>query len=106
MRRHTQAGKDCPEDAPPADSAARLAGDNPPLDFADAAGLFPVLPSTARRTDAIISASCAIAFAAVTVWISREGHAVPAIDRHIHAWVLAHRGSWDTSIARTVRWVG
>jgi len=66
----------------------------------------PVLPRTARKTDAFISASCGLAFAVVATWITRGGHTVPAIDRHIHAWVLAHRGSWNVDMARTARWGG
>lgn len=106
MRRRTPADQHSPEDPPPIGSAAQPAGNGAGRDLADAAGPFPLLPATARRADAVISAFCAVAFAVVAAWISREGHAVPAIDRHIHAWVLAHRGSWDTDIARTARWGG
>jgi undecaprenyl-diphosphatase len=53
----------------------------------------------------MISASCSVAFAVLATWISQT-HAVPAIDRHIHAWVLIHRSSWNIDIARTLRWGG
>jgi membrane-associated phospholipid phosphatase len=106
LRRHTPADQYSPEDAPPAGSTGRAAGNGAPLDLADATDPVPVLPATARKADAVIAASCAMAFAVVAAWISREGHAVPAIDRHIHAWVLAHRGSWNTGLARTARWGG
>jgi membrane-associated phospholipid phosphatase len=75
-------------------------------DLSDAVNPIPVLPRTARKADAIISASCGLAFAVIASWISLRGHAVPAVDQHIHAWVLAHRGSWNVDIARTVRWGG
>ncbi len=84
--------------APLRDESARL--------VADAADPIPVLPRTARTADAILAASCGLAFAVVAAWVSRDGHAVPAIDRHIHAWVLAHRATWNIAIARTVRWGG
>lgn len=106
MRRHTPSDEYGPEDAPPVDSAAQPAGNGARMGLADAVDPIPVLPATARKADAIIFASCAIAFAVVAAWIGREGHAVPAIDRHIHTWVLAHRGLWNTDIARTVRWGG
>jgi membrane-associated phospholipid phosphatase len=76
------------------------------LDLADAVNPIPVLARTPRKADAIISASCGLAFAVIAGWISRQGHAVPAVDLHIHAWVLAHRGSWNVDVARTVRWGG
>ena len=113
MRRRTSADEFGVEDAPPIDTAAPpidtaapLADDGVRQALADAADPIPVLPRTARKADAVISASCGLAFAAVAIWISREGHALPAIDRHIDAWVVAHRGSWNIEIARTVRWGG
>lgn len=102
LRRRTPADECSVEDAPPAplaDEAARL-------DLADAADPIPVLPRMARKADAFIFAFCGLAFAVLALWIGRQGHAVPAIDRHIHAWVLAHRGSWDIDVARAVRWGG
>jgi membrane-associated phospholipid phosphatase len=73
---------------------------------ADAVDPIPALPRTSHKADAIIFASCGLAFAVVAIWISRRGHAVPVIDRDIHAWVLVHRGSWNVDIARTARWGG
>jgi membrane-associated phospholipid phosphatase len=99
LRRRTPADEDAVAAGPLADRDARL-------DLADAADPVPVLPRTGRKADAIISISCGLAFAALAIWIGREGHAVPAIDRHIHAWVLAHRGPWNADVARTVRWAG
>lgn len=106
MRRRTPADEHSVEDAPRIESAAQLTDDGARLDRADAVNPIPVLPRTVRTADAIISASCGLAFAVVATWISREGHAVPAIDRHIHAWLLAHRSSWNIDIARTARWGG
>jgi membrane-associated phospholipid phosphatase len=87
----------------PADDTAE---DGARLDLADAADPIPALPRMPRKADAIVSVSCGLAFAVLAIWISREGHAVPAIDRSVHAWVLAHRGSWNIDVARTVRWGG
>lgn len=106
MRRRTPAEEYSVEDAPVTESASDLADDRARLDLADAADPIPVLPRTARKADAIASASCGLAFAVLATWISRHGHTVPAIDRDIHAWVLAHRGSWNIDIARTARWGG
>jgi membrane-associated phospholipid phosphatase len=90
----------------PVDNVAPPSGDAGQLDLTDAFDPIPVLPRTPRTADAILAASCGVALAVVAVWVSRDGHAVPAIDRHIHAWVLAHRAAWDIAIARTVRWGG
>lgn len=106
MRRRITADESSVEDPPTVASAAQLADENARLDLADAADPIPVLPQTQRKADAIIFASCGLAFAVLATWISREGHAVPAIDRHIHAWVLAHRGPWNIDIARAARWGG
>jgi membrane-associated phospholipid phosphatase len=106
LRKRTQADACSVEDALPVASGAHLADDGARLDLADAADPIPVLPQTPRKADAIVFASCGLAFAVVAIWISREGHAVPAIDGHIHAWVLAHRDSWNTEFARAARWAG
>lgn len=106
MRRRTRAAECSVEDAPPIASAAQLADDGARLDLADAADPIPALPRTARKTDALIFASCGLAFAVLATWISRQGHAVPVIDRDIHAWALAHRRSWNIDIARAARWGG
>ncbi len=104
MRRRNRPDEYSVEDAPLIATAAPLADDGARLNLADAADPIPALPRTARKADAIVAASCGLAFAVIATWISREGHAVPAIDRHIHGWVLAHRGSWNICIARTARW--
>jgi hypothetical protein len=106
LRRRTPPDDHIVEDAPPIPSAAQLANEGARPALADTADPIPVLPQPARKADAVISVSCGLAFAVLTVWISREGHAVPAIDRHIHAWVLAHRGSWNVDPARAARWGG
>jgi membrane-associated phospholipid phosphatase len=106
LRRRTPADEHSVEDAPSVDSAARLADNGARQDGADAVDPIPVLPRTTRNADAIVFAACGLAFAVVAIWISRQGHAVPVLDRDIHAWVLGHRGSWNVNIARTVRWGG
>jgi membrane-associated phospholipid phosphatase len=105
LRRRTPAGECSAAEAQPARSTAQFADDTARLDLADAVDPIPALPRTARRADAIIAASCSVAFAVVATWISQT-RAVPAIDRHIHVWVLIHRSSWNTDIARTLRWGG
>jgi membrane-associated phospholipid phosphatase len=105
VRRHVPPRGDSVERAPPVDSV-RLADATARLDLADAVDPVPLLPRTATRTtSALISASCSVGFAILAMWISQT-HAVPSIDRHIHAWVLMHRSSWNIGIARTVRWGG
>lgn len=106
MRRSARADEGRVEDAASAEDVAPLPDDTGQLDLTDAVDPIPALPPTAHTADAIVAASCGLAFAVVTAWVSRDGHAVPAIDRHIHAWVLAHRATWDIAIARTVRWGG
>jgi membrane-associated phospholipid phosphatase len=64
------------------------------------------LPPLPRLPAAIVSAACGLAFAIVAVWVSRSGHAVPAVDRELHEWALGHRSHWSISIARVVRWGG
>lgn len=54
----------------------------------------------------IVFVTCGVAFAIVVIWISRSGHAVPAVDRDLHEWALAHRRQWSIAIARAVRWGG
>ena len=105
MRKRTGARDARAEHAAPVETA-QLAENAARLNLADAADPIPALPPTARRAEAIAFASCGLAFAALTTWISRPGHAVPAADLRIHAWVLAHRATWDVAIARTVRWGG
>ena len=106
MRRRNSADVENVENIPLITSADQPANDAARPDLADAVDPIPALPGTNRKATAVVAVTCGLAFAAVAAWISREGQAVPAIDRHIHAWVLADRGSWDVDIARTVRWGG
>ena len=80
----------------------------PPTDSAEPApdaGRGPGM--TRRRLPAVVvSAACGLAFAALALWISRNGQLVPAIDRHVHRWALTHRRGWSIDVARTVRWAG
>jgi membrane-associated phospholipid phosphatase len=78
-----------------------------------AAGTPPVLPDLApapapvsRRAAATVAAAAALGFTALTVGIAWHGAAVPAVDEHLHAWVLAHRGPGSAAVARAVRWGG
>jgi membrane-associated phospholipid phosphatase len=106
LRRRNGAGEHSDQDVSPTETAAQLAADRARVDLADAADPIPALPRTARKTDAIIFASCGLTFAILAAWLSREGHGVPVIDRDIHAWALTHRRSWNIDIARAARWGG
>jgi hypothetical protein len=75
LRRRTPPDDHIVEDAPPIPSAAQLANEGARPALADTADPIPVLPQPARKADAVISVSCGLAFAVLTVWISREGHA-------------------------------
>jgi membrane-associated phospholipid phosphatase len=103
VHRHARADPDGVEETRP---SGPLTPEQTRLDLADAADPIPVLPRTARRAEAVIAISCGLAFAALTTWIASEGHAVPGLDRHLHDWVLAHRGRWGIDVARAVRWGG
>jgi membrane-associated phospholipid phosphatase len=103
VRRHTPPGADGIADTGP---RGPLTPDEARRDLADAADPIPVLPRTGRKADAVIAISCGLAFAALTTWIAAAGHAVPALDRQLHAWVLARRGPVSIDVARTVRWAG
>jgi membrane-associated phospholipid phosphatase len=106
VRRGTRAGERRLEDAAPVEDVAPISEDAGQLNLADAVDPIPALPRTGRTADAILAASCGLALAVVAARVSRDGHAVPIIDRQIHAWVLAHRAAWSIAIARTVRWGG
>jgi len=66
----------------------------------------PYLPPVSRRLAAAVALASGLAFAAVAIWIGRSAHIVPAADRQLHDWVLLHRPTWTTAIARAVRWGG
>jgi membrane-associated phospholipid phosphatase len=104
VRRRTAAQDHGAERAAPAENAAQLADSDARRDLTDAVDPIPVLHPMSRAAAACISVSCGLAFAVLATWISRQGHAVPAADRQIHAWILAHRAGWNIAIARTVRW--
>ena len=79
MRKRTGARDYRAEHAVPVETA-QLAENAARLNLAAAADPIPALPPAARKAEAIAFASCALAFAALTTWISRPGHAVPAAD--------------------------
>ena len=40
---------------------------------------------------AFVSVSASVTFALLTVWVARQGPAVPAVDEHVHRWVISRR---------------
>jgi undecaprenyl-diphosphatase len=85
-------------DAPPGPAGDLPAVTEPPL-------VTPSPSPLSRRRAAVVSAAASLAFAALTVWVSRRGSAVPG-DEQFHRWVLTHRGPVSAAIARDVRWAG
>jgi membrane-associated phospholipid phosphatase len=82
------------------DSASETAG---------LADLPPITPSpgpASRRAAAAVAVAAGAAFVLVTAWVVRRGAAVPALDREIHGWVVAHRGPGGVAVARAARWAG
>ena len=54
----------------------------------------------------VVAIIAGISFALLAIWISRQGNAVPAMDRSIHRWVMARRSSANIKFARGVTWGG
>jgi membrane-associated phospholipid phosphatase len=55
---------------------------------------------------AATSVAAGLTFALLTVWIARQGTAVPNVDEQIHTWAVSHRGPGSTALARAVTWGG
>ncbi len=60
--------------------------------------------SPIRYTIACVTGS--LAFALLTIWVTRQGTVIPGLDERVHAWVISHRTSADTTFARAVTWGG
>jgi membrane-associated phospholipid phosphatase len=103
-----------PDPAPDSDAAGASAGqaDLAPDSATETAGLAdlprltPAQTPVSRVSAAAAAAAAGLAFALLTVWVARKGTAVPALDREIHQWALAHRGPATIAVARAVRWGG
>lgn len=55
---------------------------------------------------AIVSVAGGVTFALLTVWVARQGPALPAVDEHVHRWVISHRSPGSVTFARAVTWGG
>ena len=54
---------------------------------------------------AVVMTVTGTAFALLAFWVGRGGRP-PAVDEELHRWVLAHRGSFGITVARTATWAG
>ena len=115
MRRHFPAddsavvrSPDTKQERPPGSECAP--SPERPEDGAGAAGSDQAatryLTKISRTHVTIAFVACGVAFAIVVTWISRSEHVVPAVDRHLHEWAIAHRRRWSIDIARAVQWGG
>ena len=59
-----------------------------------------------RATAVAVAVAAGLMFALLTIWIARRGPSVPAVDEHIHRWVVSHRSRGGVRIARGVTWGG
>jgi undecaprenyl-diphosphatase len=86
-----------PAVTPPGDPAA-----DPELipDFA------PSPPTVSPRVAVTLLVVAGLLFGVLAVWIAGRGARVPAVDEHLHRWVVSHRGPADTDVARELRWLG
>jgi hypothetical protein len=48
----------------------------------------PVLSPAAA---AVVSVAAGVTFALLTAWVARQGPAMPAVDEHVHRWVISRR---------------
>jgi undecaprenyl-diphosphatase len=58
----------------------------------------------APRRELAVAGICAVAFAAIACWANAGG--TPSIDSSIESWVVDHRTSAVTSVAKVVTWLG
>ena len=58
----------------------------------------------AARSELAVAGVCAVAFAAIAYWANAGG--TPSIDSSIESWVVDHRTSAITSMAKVVTWLG
>jgi hypothetical protein len=65
----------------------------------------PVL-SPAATAAAVVSVAADVTFALLTVWVARQGPVVPAVDEHVHRWVISRRSPGSVTFARAVTWGG
>jgi membrane-associated phospholipid phosphatase len=63
----------------------------------------PVLSPAAA---AVVWVAAGVTFALLTVWVARQGPAVPAVDEHVHRWVISRRSPGSVAFARAVTWGG
>jgi hypothetical protein len=63
----------------------------------------PVLSPAAA---AVVSVAAGVTFALLTAWVARQGPAMPAVDEHVHRWVISRRSPGSVTFARAVTWGG
>jgi membrane-associated phospholipid phosphatase len=85
---------------PPRESAAESAM------RADLAEITPPSRAVPPVAAVIVSAAAGLAFALLTTWIAERGSALPAVDEHIHRWVISRRSQASITIARACTWGG
>jgi membrane-associated phospholipid phosphatase len=78
----------------------------PAIIIADSPRITPSPQTVSRATAATACVAASLAFGLLTAWVVRRGTAVPAVDEHLHRWVLAHRGPTSAAVARAIRWGG
>jgi membrane-associated phospholipid phosphatase len=54
----------------------------------------------------VVAAIAGVSFAALAIWISRQGTTVPGMDLRIHSWAIIHRTSITIKVARAITWGG
>jgi membrane-associated phospholipid phosphatase len=74
--------------------------------IADSPRIAPSPQPVSLATAATVCVAAGLAFGLLTAWVVRRGTAVPAVDEHLHRWVLAHRGPASAAVARAIRWGG
>jgi len=102
LARRSQVRRPNQEDVtgPPQESAAESAM------RVDLAEITPPQRAVPPVAAVIVAAAAGLAFALLTTWIAERGSALPAVDEHIHRWVISHRSQASITIARVCTWGG
>lgn len=80
-----------------------------PDDSAAVVDFAQISPAPGGFSPASYAVACvagSLATAVLTIWVARQGTAIPGIDRRIHAWVIEHRTPDSAVFARAVTWGG
>jgi len=102
LARRSQVRRPNQEDVtgPPQESAAESAM------RVDLAEITPPQRAVPPVAAVIVAVAAGLAFALLTTWIAERGSALPAVDEHIHRWVISHRSQASITIARVCTWGG